>query len=162
MTDKISINGVSIKKYVKDFTYKTSYGETIENEENKKECELKIEEFKKKNLVTSVKYTNKYNNAIEVSYYSGNVEFEPVKEGDSSIKMDINLTSEQINAIIVMCLDNVCGVCEKQTRAFQDTFVNFVKDNSEALTNQTEKIKKGLLARSIDKVLTIKDSKNDK
>lgn len=143
--EKIIIQSISIKLVTKDFDqgYKL---------ENKEKIEKDIKDFKKNHHVIKEYPRHNYDKSICLEYYSGQVTFKPVKEGGASLKMEVNLPPDAIKSVAAMCLDNVCEVCEKQTKAFQDTFVNYVKENSEALTDQNEKIKKGLISRGLDKL----------
>lgn len=147
--EKITIQSISIRLATKSF----EYGYDLKNKEK---ADSGIKEFKKNHYVVREEKKNDWSKTTTLYYYTGNIEFEPVKEKGSSLKMDIRLPIDAIKSVATMCLDNVCDICEKQTRAFQNTFVDYVKENSGALTTQNEKIKESLISRGINKVLKIK------
>jgi len=156
-----SIQSLSIRKETKEFYFQNEYNDEEKQLEYKKHCEERINEFKKNNFVVSVDFVGGYNNKTVVTYYVGNVNFSPIKQDDSSIKININIKQDSIKSIIAMCLDSVCELCESQTKAFQSRFVDFVGENQESIVNQQETIKKGLMARGFDKILKLK-GENDK
>jgi hypothetical protein len=151
-----SIQSISIEKRTKEFGYDNDYMNKEKNLEKKEFCEEKINKFKKDNFVISVDYIGGYRNNTIVTYYVGSVKFSPIKQGDSSFRIDINLREDSIKSIIAMCLDGVCELCETQTKAFQSRFINFVGENQESIVKQQETIKKGLISRGFDKVLKLK------
>ena len=156
-----SIQSISIEKRTKEFNYSKVYGDDVETLKRKEDCEERINKFKKNNFVLSVNYVGDYNNRTDVVYYTGSVKFSPIKQDDSSIKIDVNIKEDSVNSIIAMCLDGVCELCEAQTKAFQSRFVDFVGKNQESIVNQQETIKKGLIARGFNKILKLKEE-NDK
>ena len=158
--EKIKIKHITIGLYSKEFSYYNGHDKDRSIEE-KKVYDKELKEFRKNKVISHEETSAGYTIGTEVYYYEGFIEFLPVKKDGSSIKMDVKLPQDSINSVAAMCLDSVCDICEKQTKAFQNTFVDFVKENSDAITNQAEKIKQNLITRSVNKVLSIGGKVND-
>lgn len=143
--EKINIKKILIKLEKKKFDYWE-----WDSEEEKLKVEKDLEDFKKKVTVVCEEIDSGTKKSTIIYYYEGYAEFNPVQQDGSSIKMEIKLSNEAMQSVVAMCLDSVCNLCEKQTRAFQNTFVKHVEENSDVLTSQNDKVKKSLLKRIIN------------
>jgi hypothetical protein len=147
MEDKIKIKSISIKANEKKFSIYSDDAEKLRAHQHE------IEEFKKDRIIISELINGGYCKDTLITYYSGKVEFFPTENEQSSISINIKLKKDMLNSIIAMCLNDVCGLCEKQTQAFQDIFIGFVEDNQNSLKNTVTSVKQGLAHRLKTKLL---------
>ena len=140
--NEVRIKSISIGANYKDFPFR-NYGD----EDLAKKASKEIKSFKKDHFVFSETKKDDYCKTTVLHYYEGEVVFFPTKEGESSLAMKIDLSPDMLKMISVMCLDNVCNLCEKQTKAFQERFVKMTQQHEESLTRESKRIGESFLKR---------------
>jgi hypothetical protein len=91
---------------------------------------------------------------VKIYYFRGICSFKKNDTQDGSIKIDVNLTPQMINALISMSMDNVCNIGEQQIKSFQAIFLNHIEKSKKDLKSYSDGIeekisyrKEGLLKR---------------
>lgn len=75
---------------------------------------------------------------VRYSYYVGKIEFQTFHTDKGSLKIDVKITSEQIEAIKSLIFQNVLKTCEDQIKNFQDIFIKEVdQEKVESAVNKS-------------------------
>lgn len=75
---------------------------------------------------------------VRYSYYYGRIEFKTFHTDKGSVKIDVKITSEQIEAIKSLIFQNVLKTCEDQIKNFQDIFIKEVdQEKVESAVNKS-------------------------
>ena len=104
---------IPAKGYLKDTPLKK-----IEEAIKQLEQELKSANAKDINIYEGYEYVE-----VRYSYYVGKIEFRTLHTDKGSLKIDVKITPEQIEAIKSLVFQNVIKTCEDQIKNFQDIFI---------------------------------------
>lgn len=75
---------------------------------------------------------------VRYLYYVGKIEFKTLHTDKGSVKIDVKITSEQIEAIKSLVFQNVIKTCEDQIKNFQDIFIKEVdQEKVESAVNKS-------------------------
>ena len=89
-------------------------------EEEIKQLEKKLKSINAKDINISGRYGEV---EVSYSYYDGRIEFKTFHTDKGSLKVDVKITPEQIEAIKALVFQNVLKTCEDQIKSFQDIFI---------------------------------------
>lgn len=89
--------------------------------------------------------------------YGGTVYLSKISSEEGSINLDVNISPTMGKAMMSMCMDSVCNMCEKQTRKFQEMFLKCIdkskediKLNASQIEQKIEARKKGVFGKLIE------------
>jgi hypothetical protein len=155
--EDIKIKSLNIKSYTKIFSI---YDRDFKEDINRREKYLsEIENFRNNHTIASEVEKNGYEIETIFTYYTGEVVFFPVQKDGTEISLQVKLDKQMMDTIIVMSLDSVCGVCEKQTQAFQDVFIKYTEGAKNSISNVISSVKQSVNKRLKDKLLTAPKTK---